>query len=117
MVSDVLSLALLSSQLELIMEAIHKTRNLKYKKTIEAKHLHEQCCKDKDEAEHNKLLCPPTQTWLQRSSRRRYREFWQLFLSLAQMKSSPEDSGRSYQQSVTTPEKIREEWQRARQRL
>lgn len=40
-ISDVLTLALLSSQIELIMEAIHKTRTLQYKKTMEGK---QTCC-------------------------------------------------------------------------
>ncbi|XP_041325717.1 proline-serine-threonine phosphatase-interacting protein 2 isoform X2 [Pyrgilauda ruficollis] len=56
-------------KIELIMEAIHKNRNLQYKKTME------------------------------------------LFLKLAQTKSALEDTDRSYQQSVTTMEKIRDEWQ------
>lgn len=37
MVDDVLTPGLLSSQIELIMEAIHKNRNLQYKKTMEVK--------------------------------------------------------------------------------
>lgn len=41
MVTDVLTLALLSSQIQLIMEAIHKTRNLQYDKTMELK---QTCC-------------------------------------------------------------------------
>lgn len=41
MVSDVLTPGLLSSQIELIMEAIHKNRNLQYKKTMEVKQM---CC-------------------------------------------------------------------------
>uniref|UniRef100_A0A8V5GEA6 Uncharacterized protein n=1 Tax=Melopsittacus undulatus TaxID=13146 RepID=A0A8V5GEA6_MELUD len=50
-VTHVLTLALLSSQIELIMEAIHKTRKMQYKKTMEAKRLCEQRCRDKDDAE------------------------------------------------------------------
>lgn len=42
MVSDVLTLGLFSSQIELIMEAIHKNRNLQYKKTMEVKQT--RCC-------------------------------------------------------------------------
>ncbi|KAK2516984.1 hypothetical protein Q9233_013451 [Columba guinea] len=38
-------------KIELIMDAIHKNRNLQYKKTMEAKRLYEQRCRDKDEAE------------------------------------------------------------------
>lgn len=39
MVDDVLTPGLLSSQIELIMEAIHKNRNLQYKKTMEVKQM------------------------------------------------------------------------------
>ncbi|GAB0202585.1 hypothetical protein GRJ2_002724100 [Grus japonensis] len=102
-VSDVLTPGLLSSQIELIMEAIHKTRNLQYKTTMEAKWLYEQRCRDKDKAEqavhHNANLVTQKQQE-------------KLFLKLAQMKSALEDSDRSYQQSISTLEKIQEEWQR-----
>ncbi|NXK00728.1 PPIP2 protein, partial [Corythaixoides concolor] len=80
-------------KIELIMEAIHKNRNLQYKKTMEVKQT--SCC----------LLT----ALLYLSS---LSHFWQLFLKLAQTKSALEDSDRSYQQSVTTLEKIREEWQK-----
>ncbi|NXN39292.1 PPIP2 protein, partial [Rhinoptilus africanus] len=80
-------------KIELIMEAIHKNRNLQYKKTMEVK---QTCC--------SFLLA-----LLYLSS---LSHFWQLFLKLAQTKSALEDSDRSYQQSVTTLEKIREEWQK-----
>ncbi|NXE28302.1 PPIP2 protein, partial [Ardeotis kori] len=72
-------------KIELIMEAIHKNRNLQYKKTMEVK-----------------ALLYLSSLFL----------FWQLFLKLAQTKSALEDSDRSYQQSITTLEKIREEWQK-----
>ncbi|NXI98523.1 PPIP2 protein, partial [Psophia crepitans] len=79
-------------KIELIMEAIHKNRNLQYKKTMEVRQM--SCCF---------LL-----GLLYLSS---LSHFWQLFLKLAQTKSALEDSDRSYQQSVSTLEKIREEWQ------
>ncbi|NXO58473.1 PPIP2 protein, partial [Aramus guarauna] len=79
-------------KIELIMEAIHKNRNLQYKKTMEVKQI--SCC----------FL--PYGALLFLSSL-----FWQLFLKLAQTKSALEDSDRSYQQSISTLEKIREEWQ------
>ncbi|KFV58821.1 Proline-serine-threonine phosphatase-interacting protein 2, partial [Gavia stellata] len=82
-------------QIELIMEAIHKNRNLQYKKTMEVK---QTCCCF---LPHGALL------YLSSLS-----HFWQLFLKLAQTKSALEDSDRGYQQSVTTLEKIREEWQK-----
>ncbi|NXE38619.1 PPIP2 protein, partial [Ptilorrhoa leucosticta] len=84
-------------KIELIMEAIHKNRNLQYKKTMEVKQM---CCCF--------LPCGCTQALLHLSS---VSHFWQLFLKLAQTKSALEDTDRSYQQSVTTLEKIREEWQ------
>ncbi|NWV34814.1 PPIP2 protein, partial [Grantiella picta] len=80
-------------KIELIMEAIHKNRNLQYKKTMEVK----------------QMFCgflPCALLHLPSLS-----HFWQLFLKLAQTKSALEDTDRSYQQSVTTLEKIREEWQ------
>uniref|UniRef100_G3SQI0 F-BAR domain-containing protein n=1 Tax=Loxodonta africana TaxID=9785 RepID=G3SQI0_LOXAF len=36
---------------ELIMDAVHKQRNLQFKKTMDAKKNYEQKCQDKDEAE------------------------------------------------------------------
>ncbi|NXS00665.1 PPIP2 protein, partial [Oxylabes madagascariensis] len=88
-------------KIELIMEAIHKNRNLQYKKTVEVK----QMC-----LLFLAMWChwSYTQPLLHLS----YLScFWQLFLKLAQTKSALEDTDRSYQQSVTTMEKIREEWQ------
>uniref|UniRef100_A0A663NCE7 Proline-serine-threonine phosphatase interacting protein 2 n=1 Tax=Athene cunicularia TaxID=194338 RepID=A0A663NCE7_ATHCN len=90
MVSDVLTLDLLSPQIELIMEAIHKNRNLQYKKTMEAKRLYEQRCRDKDEAEQA----------VHRNA------------NLVTQKQFLFNEYRSYQQNVTTLEKIREEWQK-----
>ncbi|KFO09425.1 Proline-serine-threonine phosphatase-interacting protein 2, partial [Balearica regulorum gibbericeps] len=81
-------------KIELIMEAIHKNRNLQYKKTMEVKQI--SCCF----LQYGALL------YLSSLS-----HFWQLFLKLAQTKSALEDSDRSYQQSISTLEKIREEWQ------
>lgn len=89
-------------KIELIMEAIHKNRNLQYKKTMEAKRLYEQRCRDKDEAEQAVHRNANLVTQKQQEK---------LFLKLAQTKSALEDTDRSYQQSVTTLEKIREEWQ------
>ncbi|NWZ81845.1 PPIP2 protein, partial [Poecile atricapillus] len=82
-------------KIELIMEAIHKNRNLQYKKTMEVKQM---CC----------CFLPCGQPLLHLPC---LSCFCQLFLKLAQTKSALEDTDRSYQQSVTTMEKIREEWQ------
>ncbi|NWR63866.1 PPIP2 protein, partial [Bucorvus abyssinicus] len=84
-------------KIELIMEAIHKNRNLQYKKTMEVK---QSCCcflALLQQGSPLPLFSLP---------------FWQLFLKLAQTKSALEDSDRSYQQNVTILEKIREEWQK-----
>ncbi|RLW00022.1 hypothetical protein DV515_00009263 [Chloebia gouldiae] len=89
-------------KIELIMEAIHKNRNLQYKKTMEAKRLYEQRCRDKDEAEQAVHRNANLVTQKQQEK---------LFLKLAQTKSALEDTDRTYQQSVSTMEKIRDEWQ------
>ncbi|NWV62906.1 PPIP2 protein, partial [Malurus elegans] len=85
-------------KIELIMEAIHKNRNLQYKKTMEVKQM---CCG----------FLPCGLSLLLFSTFLLSPIFWQLFLKLAQTKSALEDTDRNYQQSVTTLEKIREEWQ------
>ncbi|NXN23131.1 PPIP2 protein, partial [Nycticryphes semicollaris] len=100
MASDVLTLALLSSQIELIMEAIHKNRNMQYKKTMEVNQVWLYG--------FMMLMCTHTAHLYLSSLFHR----WQLFLKLAQTKSALEDSGESYQQSVTTLEKIHEERQK-----
>ncbi|KAM6475088.1 proline-serine-threonine phosphatase-interacting protein 2 [Liasis olivaceus] len=90
-------------KIELIMDAIHKNRNLQYKKTLEAKRLYEQRCRDKDEAEQavhrsSNLVTPKQQE--------------KLFVKLAQTKTALEDSDRAYQNNINALEKIREEWQK-----
>ncbi|KFU97254.1 Proline-serine-threonine phosphatase-interacting protein 2, partial [Pterocles gutturalis] len=92
-------------QIELIMEAIHKNRNLQYKKTMEVKQI---CCCFLMYG-LTLLTCACTGRLIHQDS---LSYFWQLFLKLAQTKSALEDSDRSYQQNVTTLEKIREEWQK-----
>ncbi|NWX14287.1 PPIP2 protein, partial [Aegotheles bennettii] len=91
-------------KIELIMEAIHKNRNLQYKKTMEVKQM---CCCF---LHYALMLLTCTRTTLLYLSPLSH--FWQLFLKLAQTKSALEDSDRSYQQNITTLEKIREEWQK-----
>ncbi|XP_006034338.1 proline-serine-threonine phosphatase-interacting protein 2 isoform X1 [Alligator sinensis] len=88
-------------KIELIMEAIHKNRNLQYKKTVESKRLYEQRCRDKDEAEQAVHRSANLVTQKQQEK---------LFMKLAQTKSTLEDSDRAYQQNVNMLEKIREEW-------
>ncbi|NXM74897.1 PPIP2 protein, partial [Serilophus lunatus] len=91
-------------KIELIMEAIHKNRNVQYKKTMEVKQMcycFLPCGEGMGSAIGDAVLHLPCLL----------PHFWQLFLKLAQTKSALEDSDRSYQQSVTTLEKIREEWQ------
>nr|XP_056705057.1 proline-serine-threonine phosphatase-interacting protein 2 [Euleptes europaea] len=89
-------------KIELIMDAIHKTRNLQYKKTLEAKRLYEQRCRDKDEAEQAVHRSANLVTQKQQEK---------LFVKLAQAKTALEDSDRTYQANVGSVEKIREEWQ------
>ncbi|NXS54409.1 PPIP2 protein, partial [Brachypteracias leptosomus] len=85
-------------KIELIMEAIHKNRNLQYKKTMEVKQM---CCCSLPYGCSRSLIYPSSLS-----------HFWQLFLKLAQTKSALEDADRGYQQNVSTLEKIREEWQK-----
>ncbi|NXA68597.1 PPIP2 protein, partial [Mohoua ochrocephala] len=92
-------------KIELIMEAIHKNRNLQYKKTMEVKQM--CCCFLPCGVAAVPLVTHPGSSPPSFS----LPHFWQLFLKLAQTKSALEDTDRSYQQSVTTLEKIREEWQ------
>ncbi|XP_075303291.1 proline-serine-threonine phosphatase-interacting protein 2 isoform X2 [Opisthocomus hoazin] len=82
------------------MEDFREKQKLHRKK---AKRLYEQRCRDKDEAEQAVHRNANMVTQKQQEK---------LFLKLAQTKSALEDSDRSYQQSVTTLEKIREEWQK-----
>ncbi|XP_044876129.1 proline-serine-threonine phosphatase-interacting protein 2 isoform X2 [Mauremys mutica] len=89
-------------KIELVMDAIHKNRNLQYKKTVEAKRLYEQRCRDKDEAEQAVHRNANLVTQKQQEK---------LFVKLAQSKSALEDSDRQYQLNVGALEKIREEWQ------
>uniref|UniRef100_A0A8D0B596 Proline-serine-threonine phosphatase-interacting protein 2 n=2 Tax=Salvator merianae TaxID=96440 RepID=A0A8D0B596_SALMN len=89
-------------KMELIMDAIHKNRNLQYKKTLEAKRLYEQRCRDKDEAEQAVHRSANLVTQKQQEK---------LFVKLAQAKTALEDSDRVYQTNIGTLEKIREEWQ------
>ncbi|EOB00326.1 Proline-serine-threonine phosphatase-interacting protein 2, partial [Anas platyrhynchos] len=106
-VTDALIWGLLSPQIELIMEAIHKNRNLQYKKTMEVKQV---CCcllPSLLSALGPAVPCQCTRALLHLPS---LPQFWQLFLKLAQTKSALEDSDRGYQQSITALEKIREEW-------
>ncbi|NWU06468.1 PPIP2 protein, partial [Cephalopterus ornatus] len=91
-------------KIELIMEAIHKNRNVQYKKTMEVK---QTCCCFLPFGLQHRREC--TQALLHLPS---LSHFWQLFVKLAQTKSALEDSDRIYQQSVTTLEKVREEWQK-----
>uniref|UniRef100_A0A8C8R5D7 Proline-serine-threonine phosphatase interacting protein 2 n=1 Tax=Pelusios castaneus TaxID=367368 RepID=A0A8C8R5D7_9SAUR len=93
---------LFRKKIELVMDAIHKNKNLQYKKTVEAKRVYEQRCRDKDEAEHAVHRSANLVTQKQQEK---------LFVKLAQTKSALEDSDRIYQLSVAALEKIREEWQ------
>ncbi|KGL80121.1 Proline-serine-threonine phosphatase-interacting protein 2, partial [Tinamus guttatus] len=79
-------------KIELVMEAIHKNRNLQYKKTMEVKQTCCSACSRTVAHRHTHCIC--------------------LFLKLAQTKSALEDSDRSYQQNIAALEKIREEWQK-----
>uniref|UniRef100_A0A8C9AXE9 Proline-serine-threonine phosphatase interacting protein 2 n=1 Tax=Prolemur simus TaxID=1328070 RepID=A0A8C9AXE9_PROSS len=87
---------------ELVMDAVHKQKSLQFKKTMDAKKIYEQKCRDKDEAEQAvnrsaNLVNPKQQE--------------KLFVKLATSKTAVEDSDKAYLQHVNALEKIREEWQ------
>uniref|UniRef100_A0A8D0H9S8 Proline-serine-threonine phosphatase-interacting protein 2 n=1 Tax=Sphenodon punctatus TaxID=8508 RepID=A0A8D0H9S8_SPHPU len=89
-------------KIELLMDAIHKNRNLQYKKTLEAKRMYEQRCRDKDEAE---------QAVHRNANHVTPKQQEKLFVKLAQTKTALEDSDRGYQQGISALVKIQEEWQ------
>ncbi|NWU72349.1 PPIP2 protein, partial [Pterocles burchelli] len=84
-------------KIELIMEAIHKNRNLQYKKTMEVKQI---CC-----CFLTYGLTLLTCTCTGRLSHQGLPPLLQLPILIS-------SADRSYQQNVTTLEKIREEWQK-----
>ncbi|XP_067839050.1 proline-serine-threonine phosphatase-interacting protein 2 [Heptranchias perlo] len=89
-------------KIEHFMENLHKQKTVFYKKTMDSKKTYEQKCKDKDEAEQ----------MLNRSagiSNSKQQE--KLQAKANQSKQIAEDADRLYQQSVSTLENIREEWQ------
>ncbi|XP_063087817.1 proline-serine-threonine phosphatase-interacting protein 2 [Cavia porcellus] len=87
---------------EIIMEAVHKQRNLQFKKTMDAKKIYEQKCRDKDEAEQAVHRSANAVTTKQQEK---------LFVKLATSKTAVEDSDKVYLQHVNALDKIREEWQ------
>ncbi|KAF7243925.1 Proline-serine-threonine phosphatase-interacting protein 2 [Varanus komodoensis] len=81
---------------ELIMDAIHKNRNMQHKKTLEAKRLYEQRCRDKDEAEQAVHRSTNLVTAKQQEK---------LFVKLAQTKTALEDSA-TRSADVSVPRKV-----------
>ncbi|XP_006889299.1 PREDICTED: proline-serine-threonine phosphatase-interacting protein 2 [Elephantulus edwardii] len=87
---------------EVIMDAIHKQRNLQFKKTMDAKKNYEQKCRDKDEAE---------QAVHRSANQVNQKQQEKLFVKLATSKTAVEDSDKAYMTHVSTLDKVREEWQ------
>ncbi|XP_012870247.1 PREDICTED: proline-serine-threonine phosphatase-interacting protein 2 [Dipodomys ordii] len=87
---------------ELIMDAAHKQRNLQFKKTMDAKKVYEQKCRDKDEAE---------QAVHRSANAVNPKQQEKLFVKLATSKTAVEDSDKAYMQHINTLDKIREDWQ------
>ncbi|XP_034851758.1 proline-serine-threonine phosphatase-interacting protein 2 [Mirounga leonina] len=87
---------------EILMDAAHKQKSLQFKKTMDAKKIYEQKCRDKDEAEQAvhrsaNLVNPKQQE--------------KLFVKLATLKTAVEDSDKTYMMHISTLDKIREDWQ------
>ncbi|KAM6219625.1 proline-serine-threonine phosphatase-interacting protein 2 [Rhynchocyon petersi] len=87
---------------EVVMETIHKQRNLQFKKTMDAKKNYEQKCRDKDEAE---------QAVHRSANQVNQKQQEKLYVKLATLKTAVEDSDKTYMMHVSTLEKVREEWQ------
>uniref|UniRef100_A0A8D2I408 Proline-serine-threonine phosphatase interacting protein 2 n=1 Tax=Urocitellus parryii TaxID=9999 RepID=A0A8D2I408_UROPR len=87
---------------ETVMDAAHKQRNLQFKKTMDAKKIYEQKCRDKDEAE---------QAVHRSANMANQKQQEKLFVKLATSKTAVEDSDKAYMQHVHTLDKVREDWQ------
>ncbi|XP_074135380.1 proline-serine-threonine phosphatase-interacting protein 2 isoform X1 [Sminthopsis crassicaudata] len=89
-------------RIEVLMDNMHKQKQIQYKKTMEAKKTYEQKCKDKDDAEQavhrNANIATPKQQE-------------KLFVKLATSKTAVEDSDKTYLLNISLLEKIREDWQ------
>ncbi|XP_043835909.1 proline-serine-threonine phosphatase-interacting protein 2 isoform X2 [Dromiciops gliroides] len=89
-------------KIEVLMDNMHKQKQLQYKKTMDVKKIYEQKCKDKDEAEQavhrNANVVTPKQQE-------------KLFVKLATSKTAVEDSDKTYLLNINLLEKIREDWQ------
>ncbi|XP_049637525.1 proline-serine-threonine phosphatase-interacting protein 2 [Suncus etruscus] len=87
---------------EAIMDAAHKQKSSQFKKTMDAKKMYEQKCRDKDEAE---------QAVHRNANLVNQKQQEKLFVKLATCKTAVEDSDKAYMQHINTLDKIREEWQ------
>ncbi|XP_012787623.1 proline-serine-threonine phosphatase-interacting protein 2 [Sorex araneus] len=93
---------LLRKKTEAVMDAAHKQRHSQFKKTMEAKKMYEQKCRDKDEAE---------QAVHRNANLVNQKQQEKLFVKLATCKTAVEDSDKAYMAHISTLDKIREEWQ------
>ncbi|XP_073474948.1 proline-serine-threonine phosphatase-interacting protein 2 isoform X1 [Aquarana catesbeiana] len=90
-------------KIEAAMDAMHKQKQLQYKKTMDSKKTYEQKCREKEDAEQNVARCNKN-TMNQKQQDK-------IYAKLAHSKVTLEDADKTYQQNVNLLDKIREDWQ------
>ncbi|XP_053304239.1 proline-serine-threonine phosphatase-interacting protein 2 isoform X2 [Spea bombifrons] len=90
-------------RIEAAMDAIHKQKQMQYKKTMDSKRVYEQRCREKDDAEQAVNRCKNSATTGKQQEK--------IFSKLAHSKVTAEDSDKTYQQNISLLDKVREDWQ------
>ncbi|KAM4808774.1 proline-serine-threonine phosphatase-interacting protein 2 [Rhinophrynus dorsalis] len=90
-------------KIEAVMDAVHKQRQMQYKKTMDSKKTYEQRCREKEDAEQAVNRCRNSGTVKAQEK---------IFSKLAHSKVTAEDSDKTYQQNISLLDKIREDWQK-----
>ncbi|KAM8960936.1 proline-serine-threonine phosphatase-interacting protein 2 [Pelodytes ibericus] len=91
-------------KIEAAMDAIHKQKQMQYKKAMESKRIYEQRCREKDDAEQAVSRCKNTVTSNKQQEK--------IFAKLAHSKVNAEDSDKTYQLNINLLDRVREDWQK-----
>uniref|UniRef100_A0A8C5P6R2 Proline-serine-threonine phosphatase interacting protein 2 n=1 Tax=Leptobrachium leishanense TaxID=445787 RepID=A0A8C5P6R2_9ANUR len=91
-------------KIEAAMDAIHKQKQMQFKKTMDSKRSYEQKCREKDDAEQAVNRSKNTGTTNKQHEK--------MFAKLAHSKVSAEDSDKTYQQNISLLERLRVDWQK-----
>ncbi|XP_069483000.1 proline-serine-threonine phosphatase-interacting protein 2 [Ambystoma mexicanum] len=84
------------------MDIVHKQKQTHYKKTMDAKRIYEQRCREKEEAD---LAVNRNANNVNQKQQDK------LFTKLAQAKVAAEDADKAYQLNLSVLDKVREDWQ------